>query len=235
MKSTVEQIRARFDNDVERFSNLDTGQTATVDAPLIMELVARTAAAVTPHAHSVLDVGCGAGNYTLRLLQELPNFDATLVDLSGPMLARAEERVSAETTGKVITIQGDIREVDTGENTHDICLAAMTLHHLRSDAEWESVFSKLYRSLRAGGALWIADMIEHSTPAVQALMWQRYGEYLSGFKGEEYRDHVWAYVEQEDTPRPLLWQIELLTRVGFSDVELLHKNSCFAAFGGIKR
>ena len=32
-KSTMEQIRARFDRDVERFSNLETGQSATVDAP----------------------------------------------------------------------------------------------------------------------------------------------------------------------------------------------------------
>jgi hypothetical protein len=31
MKSTVEEIRRRFDADVERFSNLDTGQSATVD------------------------------------------------------------------------------------------------------------------------------------------------------------------------------------------------------------
>jgi tRNA (cmo5U34)-methyltransferase len=37
-KSSTDEIKARFDNDVERFSNLDTGQTATIDAPLAMEL-----------------------------------------------------------------------------------------------------------------------------------------------------------------------------------------------------
>ena len=39
-KSTVEEIRERFDADVERFSNLETGQSATVDAPLAMSLIA---------------------------------------------------------------------------------------------------------------------------------------------------------------------------------------------------
>jgi tRNA (cmo5U34)-methyltransferase len=34
MKSSVDEIRRRFDADVERFSNLDTGQSSTVDAPL---------------------------------------------------------------------------------------------------------------------------------------------------------------------------------------------------------
>jgi len=69
---------------------------------------------------------------------------------------------------------------------------------------------------------------------VQALMWQRYGAYLAGLKDEAYRDHVFAYVAREDTPRPLPYQIDLLRSVGFSKVEILHKNGCFAAFGAIK-
>ena len=40
MKSTVDQIRQRFDQDVERFSDLSTGQSATMDTRLVMELTA---------------------------------------------------------------------------------------------------------------------------------------------------------------------------------------------------
>src|SRR5438477_386922 len=130
MKSTVDDIRRRFDADVERFSNLDTGQSATVDAPLAMALVAQAAAAATPHARHILDVGCGAGNYTLK--------------------------------------------------------------------------------------------------------WRQYGEYLTRLKDDAYRDHVFAYVEKEDTPRPLLFQLDLLREVGFAQVDVLHKNVCFAAFGAVK-
>src|SRR5215467_1253087 len=103
MKSTVEEIRRRFDADVERFSNLETGQSATIDAPLAMTLVAEAAAAVTPAAKHVIDVGCGAGNYTLKLLQLIPNLDVTLIDLSRPMLDRAAERVGSATDGHVTT------------------------------------------------------------------------------------------------------------------------------------
>src|SRR6478735_9486696 len=105
MKSTVDEIRQRFDADVERFSNLETGQSATVDAPLAMNLVAAAAAATTPLASHVLDVGCGAGNYTLKLLQRIPNLDVTLVDLSRPMLNRAVERLTPATEGTIISIQ----------------------------------------------------------------------------------------------------------------------------------
>jgi len=234
MKSTVEQIRERFDNDVERFSNLETGQSATIDAPLVLDLITQAAASSTPHAASVLDIGCGAGNYTLKMLQAVPNMDCTLVDLSRPMLDRAEARVSSATTGKVETVQGDIREMDLGVGTFDIILAAAVLHHLRTDDEWRVVFGKIYAALRPGGSFWISDLVTHTTPAVQDLMWRRYGEYLSAFKGPEYRDQVFAYIEQEDTPRSLMFQLDMLREVGFVDVELLHKNSVFAAFGAAK-
>src|SRR6516225_3151847 len=141
MKSTVEEIRRRFDADVERFSNLETGQSATVDAPLAMALVAEAAAATTPQARHVLDVGCGAGNYTLKLLEFLPNLDATLIDLSQPMLDRARERVSRSTSGRITTLQADVREVKLQDGEFDVVLAAAVLHHLRTDLEWRDVFT----------------------------------------------------------------------------------------------
>src|SRR3954453_1595557 len=234
MKSTVEEIRQRFDADVERFSNLETGQSATVDAPLAMALVAEAAAVTTPHARHVLDVGCGAGNYTLKLLESLPNLDATLIDLSQPMLDRARERVSRATTGRIRTFRADIREAKLPDGEFDIVLTAAVLHHLRTDEEWRDVFTALYRALRPGGSVWVFDLVESSIPAVGRLMRRRYGEYLTRLKDEAYRDHVFAYVEKEDTPRPLLFQLDLLRQVGFAQVEVLHKNVCFAVFGAVK-
>ena len=81
-KSTVEDIRRRFDSDVERFSNLETGQSVTIDAPLAMELIARAAVAATRPIRQVLDIGCGAGNNTLKLLQYAATpFYCDLLDL----------------------------------------------------------------------------------------------------------------------------------------------------------
>ena len=234
MKSTVEQIRQRFDNDVERFSNLETGQSAMIDAPLVLDLITAVVAATNPHATRVLDIGCGAGNYTVKLLQRLPDLNVTLVDLSKPMLDRALQRLGPLTTGNIAAWQGDIRQIVLEPDSFDIILAAAVFHHLRSDEEWHAVFGKCYAALKPGGSLWISDLIAHDDPVVQAVMWQRYGEYLTQLKGEAYRDQVFGYIEQEDTPRPLLYQLHLLKQVGFHAVEVLHKNAMFAAFGGIK-
>ena len=233
-KSTPEEIRRRFDADVERFSNLETGQTAAIDSPLMLELVARAAAAINPAAGALLDIGCGAGNFTLKLMQSLPLGRVTLVDLSLPMLERAEQRIRRAGAVELTAMQADIREADFPAESFDVAVAAATLHHLRGDQEWSAVFAGIYRWLKPGGSLWITDIVEQQTPALQQLMWERYGDYLTALKGPEYRDHVFDYVQREDTPRPLVWQLDRLREAGFAAVEVLHKNICFAAFGAIK-
>lgn len=233
-KSTVDEIRARFDAEVDRFSNVETGQTATIDAPLALELIQCAAARVSPHARSLLDVGCGAGNYSIKLLQVLPQLEITLIDLSGPMLDRARERLASCAQTGVTALQGDIRNLEIGVERFDLIVAGMVLHHLRSDAEWRLVYIKLWRALKSGGSLWISDLVEHSIPAVQELMWQRYARYLEELKGAAYRDHVLNYVAREDTPRSLPYQLDLMKEAGFRAFDVLHKNSCFAVFGGIK-
>ena len=234
MKSTVQQIRERFDNDVERFSHLETGNSAQVDSVLSLELIAEAAAGTNPDARALLDVGCGAGNYSLKILQRLPSLDVTLLDLSQPMLQRAQERVSAATRGRVCTVQADIREAPLEEQQFDIIVAAAVLHHLRTEEQWRAVLAKLHRALKPAGTLWVFDLVQHAMPEVEHQMWNRYGHYLTAMKDESYRDHVFGYIEQEDTPRPLLFQLELLRATGFREVDLLHKNTCFAAFGARK-
>jgi tRNA (cmo5U34)-methyltransferase len=233
-KSTPDEIRDRFDNDVERFSNLETGQSATMDALLVLDLITQTAAALTPHARHALDVGCGAGNYTLKLLDRLPNIDVTLIDLSAPMLTRARERISDATTGRIETLQGDIRTLPLPPAAYDVILAAAVLHHLRTDDEWLAVFTKLHAALRPRGSLFISDLVTHDDPRIHAVLWSRYGDYLSALKGPAYRDQVFAYIEKEDTPRSLEYQLALLKRIGFSTTTVLHKNACFAAFVATK-
>ncbi|MBS1567260.1 MAG: class I SAM-dependent methyltransferase [Bacteroidetes bacterium] len=233
-KATNQEIRERFDKDVARFSNLETGQQTTIDAPLTMELCTEAARYASPQATQLLDIGCGAGNYTLKMLSKIPNLHCTLNDLSLPMLEKAKERVSPQTSGTVTVIQDDMRNLDLPDNHFDIVLAAATLHHLRDDDDWELMFTKIYKALKPGGSFWVSDLIAHQSKAISRLFEDRYGDYIETLGGPEYRQKVMDYVAYEDTPRSLNYQLALLAKVGFSSIDVLHKNSCFAAFGGIK-
>jgi tRNA (cmo5U34)-methyltransferase len=234
-KSTTQDIQKRFDADVERFSNLETGQVATIDAPLAMELITKAAIAATPNIRRVLDIGSGAGNNTIKLLRDCAEpFECHLSDLSLPMLKRAEQRLEQEKTLGIRLFNGDFRHAEFAQAAYDVVIAAASLHHLRDDEDWLHAFAKIFRLLRPGGSFWITDLVFHEDRAIQGLMWERYGHYLHGIGGADYREKCFAYIDQEDSPRPMTYQLDLLRKVGFSRVDVLHKNSCFAAFGAIK-
>ena len=233
-KSTVDEIKERFDKDVERFSNLETGQLSTIDAKISLELITEASKRISPNAENLLDIGCGGGNYTLMMLLKVPNLNCTLVDLSKPMLDKAFERVALQTNKKVEIIQGDIRTVRLPENNFDIILAGAVLHHLREEQDWETTFGKIYGLLKPGGCFMISDLVAQDTSLLNEYTWERYGDYLETVGGQDYRKKVLEYVAKEDSPRSINFQLDLMKKVGFKKVEILHKNMCFGSFGGIK-
>jgi len=85
-KASIDEIRHRFDNDVERFSSLESGQMTTQDAAIVLDHIANCARRTTPQATRLLDLGCGAGNFALKLSQTFTFEEIALVDLSTPML-----------------------------------------------------------------------------------------------------------------------------------------------------
>ena len=229
-KSTVDQIRARFDAVVESFSRLDSGQLTAMDAPITLDVVARSAAAHVRLNGKILDIGCGAGNFALRVLNQVSPLDCVLVDLSQPMLDRARERVAAATSGRVETIQSDMRDLSLPAANFDVILAGQVLHHLREDAQWMAMFANFHKWLRPGGVLFVADLIAYDDPAIQSLMQSRYGEYLEKIGGSEMRDKVFAYVDEEDSPRSVKFQFDCFMKAGFKEFDVLHKNALFVAY-----
>lgn len=233
-KFTVEEIKERFDNDVERFSDLETAQQAVVDARVMLELISKLAVSIKPDTENMLDIGAGAGNNTIAILREKPGINCDLVDISLPMLERAKERISKEKAGEIRLFNSDFRDLTLPHSHYDLIIAAAVLHHLRDDEDWEKTFKKIYELLKPGGAFLISDMVHHQHEAIHNVMWDRYGDHLESIGGRDYREEVFNYIEMEDSPRSLSYQLDLMKRVGFSSVDVLHKNSCFAAFIGIK-
>ena len=233
-KSSAEVIRQNFDQQVERFSNLETGQVTAIDSLLCMELVARSAALMNPNATRILDLGCGGGNYAVKVASVLPDVDCTLIDLSANMLEKASERVGEIVSGKVIALQGDYREIQLGENAFDVITAGTTLHHLREEQEWELVFGKVFKALKKGGTFWINDIVIGETDEITNMMMDGW---ISTLRRQISEDEIEMYMERyrmEDTPRTLTYQLDLMKKIGFSETVVLHKHFNFTAFGGIK-
>ena len=131
------------------------------------------------------------------------------------MLKQAEIRVKDLTHGQVKIVQGDIREINIGREKYDIVITAAVFHHLRDYDEWKNVFGKIYDSLVTGGSFWISDLISQEDKCIQKMSMDRYGSYLIEDGGESYKNDVFEYIEKEDTPRSMTFQLDLMKHVGF--------------------
>ena len=226
-KISADEIRRRFDQDVERFSDETTGQRSIVDAPLVLQMVEDTIAAIHPMAETLCDIGCGAGNFALRIARRLPILKITLLDLSGEMLEKASGRLEKERRIVENVSQGDVRDWEPPENYFDVMVASAVLHHLRTRAEWQQVFRKIFHALKPGGVFLISDLIKHDNPEVERLQKERYARFLIDRDGEEYQKHIFDMVELSDTPETPAFLIRTLEQTGFASVDILHKNMLF--------
>jgi tRNA (cmo5U34)-methyltransferase len=224
-KSSVEQIRAFFDKDVERFSNLETGQKPVPEAALVLELLAEAVALKLRPGGVLLDLGCGAGNYTLRILREVSPLQCHLVDLSRNMLDRARSRLTAAGCPPAGTQQTDLRQLVMPDESVDCIVAGAVLHHLRDDHDWEQVFARLYRWLKPGGRLFVADVTIYDAADMDDWMWRRFAKELEAMGGAHYRRRILEHIGEEDSPRSLGFQFEMLRRAGFCDFDVFFRKS----------
>ena len=169
-----------------RFIQLEIGQHATVDAPLVLDLVAAAARTHLTTGGRILDLGCGAGNFTLKVMQATGPLACDLVDLSRPMLERATQRVREAGATTVRAHQADLRRPDFQEDSFDAICREPCCTTCATSLNGATFSGNLWRWLKRGGRLYVADLVTFDDPQVQALVWKRYGEYLEGIGGQDY-------------------------------------------------
>jgi trans-aconitate 2-methyltransferase len=98
---------------------------------------------------TVLELGCGSGRDTERLLQALPDGRVVALDGSRQMIAKLHERLG-DGGGRLEVLYRDLREPFELEDRFDAVMSVATLHWL---PDHEHVFAELARAVRPGGRL----------------------------------------------------------------------------------
>lgn len=134
-----------------------------------------------PSGSRGLDAGCGIGNHTLWLAEEVsPNGHVTGVDISDECLARAEETSNrSELREQVSFRRGDIFNLPFEDDTFDWVWSADVLYlwHMMSKAPSERslpVMQELKRVVRPGGtiafAFWASAKLLPGYPLLEARL-----------------------------------------------------------------
>jgi arsenite methyltransferase len=104
----------------------------------------------------VLDVGCGAGTDTLVAAQMVaPAGQVTGIDMTPEMLARAQAAAAEMSATNVTFVEGDVEQLPFASESFDVTISNGVIDLI---PDKDAVFSELFRVLRRGGRLQIADV-----------------------------------------------------------------------------
>ncbi|MFD3653951.1 class I SAM-dependent methyltransferase [Streptomyces sp. NPDC058620] len=118
----------------------------------------------------VLDLACGTGSITDRLLKRFPKATSTGVDLDPALLAIA--RGTFEGDDRVTFVTADLKDPSWAErlpfDAYDAVLTATALHWLHSEP-LAALYGRIGQLVRDGGLFMNADrMIDGETPRINA-------------------------------------------------------------------
>ncbi|TVP85037.1 MAG: class I SAM-dependent methyltransferase [Alkalicoccus sp.] len=101
-----------------------------------------------PDGAEIVDTACGTGSFTLLLEKE--GFKAHGVDISGEMLAEADQKAWAEGSG-ISFYEQNMTELNGFENMDAVTLFCDGLNYLSSGEEVQKTFQQAAASLKQGG------------------------------------------------------------------------------------
>lgn len=114
---------------------------------------------------TVIDLGCGDGYLSRAVARFVKKVVA--VDLSAEMLKELTKKAKSNGIRNIEIFQNDGQEVEINEATIDIVCANMYLHHID---EPERAIKEMYRILKPGGKVFLADFLEHEDKDLKEKM-----------------------------------------------------------------
>ena len=192
----------------------------------------------------ILDLGCGTGELSLKLMHHCPKAQVVAVDYSPRMLEFASQKIKAAGyANRWLGIQADFGnwandpttvEIGTG---FDACVSSLAIHHLTDEMKLK-LFERIHTSLNPNGWFWNADPILPESPMLKQV-YQSVREQWAQHQGTtlaQIRDRIGSSSPQghsnPDQLATLSTHLQMLKQAKFQSVAVSWKYYGLAVFGG---
>jgi len=195
-----------------------------------------------------LDLGCGDGYLSRKLLEEFPDSQGMLIDFSEPMLEQARQRMA---TNKQWETRVHIRSGDLSQSSWldllndipqvDLIVSSFAIHHLTNDRK-QQLYQEIFDCLSPGGIFLNLEHVASSDATVEGIFDGAFVDSMykvhSGSKTYEECQRAVEYDLSVDDEAnilvPVETQCEWLREIGFQHVDCYFKFLILALFGGVK-
>lgn len=194
-------------------------------------------------AQRILELGCGTGELSLKILKRYPSAQLISVDYSPRMIEFAADKVhAAGYANQWKGIEADFGEWANYEinliDGFDACVSSLAIHHLTDEMKFK-LFQRIYDSLKKpGSCFWNADPILAESPVLAEVYQSARDDWASGqgttlaeirSKIGKSTPHGYSNPDQLAT---LSVHLEMVEKAGFKTVAVPWKYYGLAVFGG---
>lgn len=232
-----------------QISDFDTGIRQLF--PQYDEMLEVVARCVPSTSHRILELGCGTGELSKKILNRCPDAQIIALDYSPRMIEFAGNKMAEAGYQRWQGMEVDFGEwannpekIDIGME-FDACVSSLAIHHL-SDEMKAKLFQRIAKSLSKGGCFWNAEPVLAESPVLAEIYNNAIEERLQTQEVniEEVRSRLASnsdsveYVanygySSQDQLATLDAQLQMLTEAEFNTVAAPWKYYKWAVFGGI--
>jgi tRNA (cmo5U34)-methyltransferase len=238
-----EQFTKIFPGEVfANTANFDRGIRQLL--PKYDEMLEAIALGIPTDVKKIIDLGCGTGELSIKILQRCSKATIMAMDYSPRMLEFANDKMEKAGFGdRWNGIEMDFGDWATDEESgyigvkFDACVSSLAIHHLSDEMKLE-LFKCVARVLKPGGVFWNADPILPENPQIEAMYqsvrenWvTQQGTTLAEVRSKMGTSSDRGYSSQ-DCLATLASHLEMLDRAGFQSVAVPWKYYGIAVFGG---
>jgi len=183
-------------------------------------------------AHFILELGCGTGNLSVRLLEKYPHAQLTVVDISPIMLEVTKQKVK-KYENQVSFVEKHFESFQS-KYRFDIIVSSLAIHHVDTKGK-ERLFDTVFKMLEANGYFYIVDSVYGASKEIERINHQVWIDYMKSHDVPDNEiQNALQRREEHDKCDPLFLQLGLLKKAGFVAIDVIWKYYGIAVFGARK-
>ena len=226
----MEKVKEHFEEEAKEFDN-----TILKLIPRYNDMISCMVSVIPFDSYEefkLLDLGSGTGNITKAVKEKYPNSRISCIDIAENMIQMAKIKLEDYTDIEYYT--GDFSEFDFDEK-YDVIVSSLALHHIKTDEDKKSFYSKIYAALKEGGVFLNSDVVLGSNEKLSQIYRENWIDFmLLNLPEEEVREKWIPKQIEEDFPAPLNKHLKWLSEKGFKSIDVVWKYYGLVVYSGTR-